>query len=323
MKRSTNLSLSEFRVGLIVGGSFLVGAMVIIAYGKISGIFSRQVDMTALFRNVQGLTQGAPVRLMGIDSGYVSGVEFVRFQGKRYVKVSMRLSRTRFHELSGGTSAEIHTQGLMGIKYVELSPGHSSDGPLNPSLPIMGRESNSLGAVMKSGKDVVRNMKDLSLSLTELANSAKSGQGTVGHLMKDPTLYNNVNQAARDLASLAEKIDHGPGSVSRLLSSDEIYRRLDSTLGSLDVLLAEAKDGQGLAGSLLEDKETARSFKDSLSRLDDILRQIQSGQGTAGRLLYDPVTATRVDKILGRMDSLLKDMKEHPKKYFTVEVHVF
>ena len=323
MKRSTNLPLSEFRVGLIVGGSFLVGAMVIVAYGKISGIFSRQVDMTALFRNVQGLTQGAPVRLMGIDSGYVSGVEFVRFQGKRYVKVSMRLARERFRELSAGTSAEIHTQGLMGVKYVELSPGRSSDGPLNASLPIMGKEANSLGAVMKSGKDVVRNMKDLSRSLTELANSAKSGEGTVGHLLKDPTLYNNVNQAALDLSSLAERIDHGPGTVSKLLSSDELYRRLDRTLGSLDAVLSEAKDGQGLAGNLLGDKGTARSFKDSLARLDDILRQIQSGKGTAGRLLYDPATATHVDRILGRVDSLLKDMKENPKKYFTVEVHVF
>ena len=323
MKRSTNLTLSEFRVGLIVAVSFLVGATVIIAYGKISGIFSRQVELTALFRNVQGLTQGAPVRLMGIDSGYVSGVAFVHFQGKRYVRVSMHLARNRFADLTAGTTAEIHTQGLMGIKYVELTSGKSSDGPLNPSLPILGRESNSLGAVMKSGKDVVKNMKDLSRSLSSLVGEAQNGEGTVGHLMKDPTLYNNVNQAAKNLSSLADRIDQGPGTVSKLLSSDELYRRLDRSLANLNLLLESARSGQGLAGSLFNDKKTAESFRDSLARLDAILRQIQRGQGAAGRLLYDPATARHIDGILDRVDSLLGDMKKNPKRYFTVEVHVF
>ncbi len=189
MKRSTNLTLSEIRVGLILGVSFLVAALVIIAYGKITNIFSRQIEMIALFQNVQGLTEGAPVRILGIDSGYVSSVHFVRFNGERYVRVTMKISRKRFDELTAGTTASIHTQGLMGIKYLELAPGNASEPPLNSTLPIIGTESNSIGAVMKSGKEVVVNLMTLSRSLNELATQAEKGQGTVGKLLSDPSLY--------------------------------------------------------------------------------------------------------------------------------------
>ncbi len=323
MKRSSNLSFSEMRVGLIVGVSFLVGALVIIAYGKITNIFSRQVEITALFRNVQGLTQGAPVRLLGIDSGYVSSVHFVRFQGKRFVRVTMRITRKRFDDLSAGATASIHTQGLMGIKYLELTPGDSREGPLNPSLPIIGLEAGSLGKVMKSGEDVVANLKSLSLSLTNLAQQAQKGQGTVGRLLGDPTLYKNVSRAASDLSELAERIDHGPGTVSKLIGSPVLYDNLDRSLRDLDQMVRTASSGPGLAGKLLNDPQTAASFKDSLSRLDEILSQIQSGKGTAGKLLYDPKMADQINGVLDRVNGLLDDMKKNPKKYFTVEVHVF
>ncbi|MCL5284841.1 MAG: MlaD family protein [Nitrospirae bacterium] len=323
MKRSSNLPLSEMRVGLIVGASFLVGALVIIAYGKIINIFSRQVEIVALFRNVQGLTQGAPVRLLGIDSGYVSSVHFVRFQGKRYVRVAMRITRKRFEDLSAGATASIHTQGLMGIKYLELIPGDAREGPLNSSLPIIGVESGSLGTVMKSGQDVVTNLKSLSVSLSQLARQAQSGQGTVGRLLGDPTLYKSVNRAATDLSVLAERIDHGPGTVSKLIGSSALYDNLDRSLRDLDQFVKTASRGPGLAGNLLNDPGTAASFKDSLSRLDAILAQIQSGQGTAGSILYDPKMAGRVNGVLDRVNGLLDDMKKNPKKYFTVEVHIF
>ncbi len=323
MKRSSNLSLSELRVGLIVGLSFLVSAIVIIAYGKITNIFSKQVELTALFRNVQGMTKGAPVRVLGITSGYVSSVHFVRFQGKRYVKVTMRITQRRFHDLSAGASASIHTEGLMGVKYLEIAPGAASEGPLNPSLPIIGTEGNSIEEVMKSGTDVVENLRTLSRSLSELAEQTKRGEGTVGRLLSDPTLYKNVNQAAANLSTLAERIDRGPGTVSQLIQSPTLYHSLDQSIRDLDRMVRAISEGPGLAGKLLKDPTTAASFKDSLTRLDGILSQIQSGKGTAGALLYDPKMSQRLNDILGHVNDLLADMKKNPKKYFKVEVHVF
>jgi mce related protein. len=70
MKRSSNLKLSEIRVGLIVGISFLLGALAIVTYGKVQNLFSKQVPLTILFDNVRGLTVGAPVRISGMNSAF-------------------------------------------------------------------------------------------------------------------------------------------------------------------------------------------------------------------------------------------------------------
>lgn len=323
MKRSNNLSYSEMRVGLIVGVSFLVSAMVIVAYGKIHNIFAPQVKLTALFHNVQGLTQGAPVRVLGIDSGYVSSVHFVRFSGDQYIRVAMRISRKRFTQLSSGTTASIHTQGLMGNKYVELSPGLPQEGALNASLPIIGVESGSIGQVMKSGNEVVTHLKSLSISLDELATQAKNGQGSVGQLLQDPSLYRNMNQLAAKLSDLTSRLESGRGTMSKLIGSSDLYNHLDNSLISLDRFIESVERGPGLSGSLVRDPGVARSFKESLTRLDQILTQIQSGKGVAGEILYNEEMAGRVNRTLDRVNDLLKDMKEHPKKYFTVEVHVF
>ena len=53
------------------------------------------------------------------------------------------------------------------------------------------------------------------------------------------------------------------------------------------------------------------------------MTQIQSGKGVAGEILYDPKMAERLDGTLDKVNQLLQDMKEHPKKYFKVEVHIF
>ncbi|MEC4683623.1 MAG: MlaD family protein [Nitrospirota bacterium] len=323
MKRSTNLSLSEMRVGLIVGVSFLVSFLVIIAYGKISNVFTRQIEMTTLFHNVQGLTEGAPVRILGIDSGYVSSVQFVRFGGERYVKVTMKISKQKFGELTAGTTASIHTQGLMGIKYLELTPENGSQVPLNTTLPIIGTEEDSIQNVMKSGKEVVGNLTTLSRSLNELAQKAESGQGTVGKLLSDPSLYRHVDHAAKSLSSLATKIDSGQGTVGKIFASDSLYQNMNQSIDSLNRMIRVMNSGPGISGKILNDPELARSFKDSLEKLDAIMTQIQSGKGVAGEILYDPKMAERLDGTLDKVNQLLQDMKEHPKKYFKVEVHIF
>jgi phospholipid/cholesterol/gamma-HCH transport system substrate-binding protein len=43
----------------------------------------------------------------------------------------------------------------------------------------------------------------------------------------------------------------------------------------------------------------------------------------AGEILYNPKMAGRLDETLDKVNQLLQDMKDHPKKYFTVEVHIF
>jgi len=323
MKRSSNLKLSEIRVGLIVGISFLLGALAIVTYGKVQNLFSKQVPLTILFDNVRGLTVGAPVRISGMNSGFVKSIHFVRFHNQQLIQVRIRLSASRLPDLSEETSAVIRTQGLMGIKFLELIPGDLSKGPINPALPIYGKATLTMETVLGKGSDLVKNLKNLSISMQELMEQVREGHGTVGRFMTKPELYDNLDQATREIRSVAEDVNHGTGPVSSLIHSREMTRRLNDILRHLDGVMASLDDPQGSLGMLARDPSTAGDLRTSIHAMAGILKDLKAGKGTAGQILVDPAMGQKMDATLDRVNALLDDMKKDPHKYFSVQVHVF
>jgi phospholipid/cholesterol/gamma-HCH transport system substrate-binding protein len=323
MKRSFDLKLSEIRVGIIVGISFFLGVLAIMTYGKVNELFSKQVPLTLLFKNVRGLTVGSPVRISGITSGFVKSVHFVQYQNERYVQVIIRITKKRLFELSSETTATIRTQGLMGIKYIELVPGDLSKGPLNIGLPITGQDTRTLETVLGSGNDLVKSLNHVSNSLDFLLLQAQEGKGTLGRMLTRPDLYDNLNETTKNLRDLVRSMDSGKGPLPQMLHSPEMTEKLNTTLKNLNDLLESLNDPRGTLGMIAHDPKAAHDLSTSLEDLSTILGQIKKGKGTLGEILYNPQMAQRMNDTIMKVNNLLDDMKKEPKKYFTVNVHIF
>lgn len=323
MKRSSNLRLSEIRVGLIVGVSFLLGVLAIISYGKVQNLFSRQIPLTILFNNVRGLTVGAPVRISGMTSGFVKKINFIRYRQQQFVQVRIRLSAKRLSDLSEETTAIIRTQGLMGIKYLDLIPGDLSKGPLNPKIPITGMDTVTMQSVLGKGTDLVKTLNHVSLSLDTLLTAVREGHGTLGRVMTQSELYDNLNETTRDLRTMVQGVNTGNGPLPEMLHSKEMSQKMNRILDHLDRLLAGLNDPHGSMGMLTRDPATARDLKNSIHQLSVILSAVKSGKGAIGEMLYDPRMGKKMNDTLDKMNGLLDDMKKEPHKYFSVNVHVF
>ena len=323
MKRSSNLKLSEIRVGVIVGISFFLGALAIVSYGKVQNLFSKQVPLTILFDNVHGLNVGAPVRISGMNSGFVKSIHFVRYHNRQLIQVRIRLSAARLKDLSEETVAVIRTQGLMGIKVLELIPGDISKGPINPALPIAGKATLTMEKVLGKGTDLVKNLQELTISVQGLMEQVRAGQGTVGRFMTRPELYDNLEAATKEIRNVATGMDKGGGPVSSLIHSKEMDARLQEILRHLDGVMASLDDPRGSLGVLSRDPRTAADLRESIHDLAGILKNLEAGKGTAGQLLVDPAMGQKMDATLDRVNALLDDMKKDPRRYFSVQVHVF
>lgn len=76
--------------------------------------------VTAEFDNIGDLKVGSPVTMSGVRVGVVKGI---RFNPKDYkAEVTMRFDM-QFNQIPDDTFAAIQTQGLLGGKYIGLSPG--------------------------------------------------------------------------------------------------------------------------------------------------------------------------------------------------------
>lgn len=79
-------------------------------------------DVTADFDNIGDLKVGSPVTMSGVSVGEVTGI---RFDPKQYkAVVAMRID-SKYNQIPDDSYASIQTQGLLGGKYIGISPGGS------------------------------------------------------------------------------------------------------------------------------------------------------------------------------------------------------
>lgn len=132
MKRST----LETSVGIFVMIGILCVGYLTIRLGKIEWFGNNHYTVFARFQSVAGLKKGAQVEIAGIKIGAVDTIELD--QERQIAKVGMKIQNGIL--LTDDAIASVKTSGMIGDKYIKISPG-GSDTELNPGDMITATES--------------------------------------------------------------------------------------------------------------------------------------------------------------------------------------
>jgi phospholipid/cholesterol/gamma-HCH transport system substrate-binding protein len=124
----------ETAVGLFLVVGILCLGYLSIRLGKLELVGGDDVPVTAEFSTVAGLKQGANVEIAGVEVGKVDSIDI------RDYKAVVRMRVRRGIRLQEDTIASVRTRGLIGDKYVNLSPG-ASDRLIPPGGKIRETES--------------------------------------------------------------------------------------------------------------------------------------------------------------------------------------
>jgi phospholipid/cholesterol/gamma-HCH transport system substrate-binding protein len=124
----------ETAVGLFLVAGILCLAYLSIRLGKLELVGGDDVPVTAEFSTVAGLKQGANVEIAGVEVGKVDSIDI------RDYKAVVRMRVRRGLRLQEDTIASVRTRGLIGDKYINLSPG-ASDRLIPPGGKIRETES--------------------------------------------------------------------------------------------------------------------------------------------------------------------------------------
>lgn len=120
----------------IVGVIIVCGSIFFIGFQK--GFSRPQFTVIVIFDKVGGLTEGAAVRLSGVNVGTIRSIDFLEEDVmERGVKVTLNILKRYEKQLRQTTQISIQTEGVLGAKYVEIgrNPG---DPPLDIARPIIG-----------------------------------------------------------------------------------------------------------------------------------------------------------------------------------------
>jgi phospholipid/cholesterol/gamma-HCH transport system substrate-binding protein len=116
----------ELVVGLFLAIGIGCLAWMSVKLARKESFASSGYEVQTTFSNGGGLRRGTPVVIAGVEIGRVESVGLEDYEAK----VRMRIQQGVV--LQSDTFASIKTKGLIGEKYIELTPG-ASDGIIKPS----------------------------------------------------------------------------------------------------------------------------------------------------------------------------------------------
>src|SRR5512139_674221 len=129
------LNRAKLRVGLVVTGALAVLFFTILFAGNLGELFTSRATIFATFDDVKGLQRGAPVWFAGVQIGAVNSIQVI--SGEK-VKVATSIDKSALAYLKRDSRATILTLGLLGDKYVEMSPGSKEAEGLAPGGTVEG-----------------------------------------------------------------------------------------------------------------------------------------------------------------------------------------
>lgn len=189
------------RLGIFIVSTLAVLAAGVFLIGSRQFMFSSTYPLTAKFKNVAGLSEGAEVRVGGIHTGTVSKIKFpIEPTGELTVVMAMEKSTRKV--IRQDSVASIQTEGLLGDKYLEISFGSDSAAHVSDGGSIKGVPALEIADMLKKTNEVLDttkltmvNVQDSSKQFSEISAKINKGDGTVGALVNDRKFFDELQNA--------------------------------------------------------------------------------------------------------------------------------
>src|SRR6266576_6329752 len=203
-----------FRLGVFIVVALLIFAGGVFWIGKKQFLFHSTYRLKAEFQNVAGLNGGAEVRVGGIHEGTVRQIQ-LPIRPNEKVRVLMDLAGGTRNVIKKDSLATIRSEGLVGDKFVEISFGSEQSPKVGDGDMIQGEPPlqisdllNKTNEVLDSTKGAIENVNDTTNNLKSITNKIDQGQGTVGALINNKKIYQNVNAGAAAFQENMEALKH-------------------------------------------------------------------------------------------------------------------
>jgi phospholipid/cholesterol/gamma-HCH transport system substrate-binding protein len=290
-------------VGIFVVVGLIIMVLTILTLGSQRKTFDKSITITAFFDNVNGLQKGNNIWFSGVKVGTIKKVYIT---GKGHVEVDMSISTDARQYIRKDAKAKLSTDGLIGNKIIEIYGGGLNSEEIEDGDIIAADNLLSTDDMMNTLAQNNDNFLAITNDLKVITSRISEGKGSIGKLLNDETLADQVNatsvmlqKSAKNLEQLTANVSsytnklNSKGSLANDLVNDTvIFNRLRSTVTSLQDIADSSKiaisnlktagntlndglqDKNAPLGMLLSDQESAEKIKGTLKNLQDASKKL-------------------------------------------------
>lgn len=357
MPTQNRVTWARLKVGILAIFAMSILAVLIFLITGQTNLFERQVQIYTLMADAAALTTGAPVNLDGVPIGKVKAIRLSGLKDPmRLVRIDMQIPERRLKDIPSDSLASISSANVLGTKYINIKTGRSTT-TVAPNQEIPSVNTGEIQDLVQQGFGVMNSLQDTIQRVDKIVGLVENGQGSIGKLLVDDTLYKHILQIVDAANQLVETFNSNKGTVGLLLNNRELYDNFQATLNRIDNIVQQLQNGQGTAGKVLKDpalyneaedtvkglrqmvddlnagkgtagqilksEELSNQLKATIAKIDMLLDKVNSGQGTIGQLLVNPQLYDNLNGASRQMHLLMQDFRANPKKFLRIKLAIF
>lgn len=194
----------KVRLGLfiLIGVTLFLSAIFII--GKQKNMFDPVFTLTSTFYNVSGLQVGNNIRFLGINVGTVNRISIINDSS---VRVEMIIKSDVKPFIKQDSKVSIGSEGIIGDKIILISQGSSNGPAITKGQELLSLEPIETDAIIASLEITAGNAEIISHELAEIMININNGQGTLGRLIQDEAIADNLSQTITNLRKSSKGLD--------------------------------------------------------------------------------------------------------------------
>jgi len=261
-------------IGIFVICGLILFGIGMFLIGDQHQLFAHHVEYYSEFQNLAGLTEGAKVRVGGMDAGEVVDVGIPDSPSSQF-RVKWRIDAKMRGLVRADSVAIIQTEGVVGGTYLLVRPGSAQGAQVNALATIPSKEPTEIADLIVQAQGLIR---DAQGTLKE--DGAKLG-----------IALDTVNFTVSNVNDVVTGIKDGRGTAGMLLRDDALAKQIrgdiTSTTSDVRSLVADVKEGRGPAGMLLRDEALAGRVRGVVQNAEQASADLKSASRQADSMVSD------------------------------------
>jgi len=284
------------------------------------------------FESVAGLEQNSPVRVSGVRVGDVEKVALEKGRAKVTFRVPPDVT------LYKDAKAYLKSEGFLGEKYVEITPGTPGNPKVEPGgnieqgAPPVDVEQflSNMSTIREDLKEVIKPLENILKAVDPkrvegMMTKVDKFSGQLSDIGDDAKkTFQKGTEAFSVLYDVGDKVRKGEGTLGKLVTDEAVFQDARKAVDTVKELVEKVKEtaetlknvsekierGEGTLGKLLQDESLYKEAKDTLHTLKGVAEKVERGEGTLGKLINDDTLVKETEKTMKKVQKAAEGIQE-------------
>ena len=287
MKNSNAQKLS-LGIFVILGTIAFIFAIYLI--GQKEHLFKKTITINSFFQNINGLQKGNNVRYAGINVGVVNNIEMIN---DTVIRVVMNIEEKITPFIKKNAVATIGTDGLVGNMLINIVPGKGIAPLIEDADHIESYSKINTEDLLNTISVGSENAALLTADLLNITNTLTQGKGTLGRLLNDSIMANELQQTISSLKAVSENASYSMEEIRTLISTIKTEKKT-----VLCTLLNDTITGKKLKSIVGNLETSSQAIEKTALQIDSLVAKTQASNGALNYILNDTTLVKKLNSTM-------------------------